>query len=101
MNQMGKFIYQLIYRRPMANRSPNLDTILMIEKVIRDHGGEFNRRQVWQNLPKKVMWQTFVKAYDYLLDSHKIAEDRLGHVCWIWNPELVDKIMSRPDLRVR
>jgi hypothetical protein len=77
---------------------PRLDTVLMIEKIIRDTSGEFKKRQLWERLPKKVMYQTYCVVFDYLESSHKIARDREGHVCWIWNPELVKYYLARPHL---
>ena len=77
---------------------PRLDTVLMIENFIREHSGEYKKKKLWQNLPKKVMYQTYCVVFDYLKDSHKIAVDREGKVAWIWNPELVKKYMSSPEL---
>lgn len=77
---------------------PRLDTVLMVEKFIKDHSGEFKKKKLWQSLPKKVMYQTFCIIFDYLKESNKIAVDREGKVCWIWNPELVKKYMSSPEL---
>ena len=37
-----------------------------------------------ENLPKKMMYQTFCVIFDYLLDSGKIALYREGKVAWIW-----------------
>ena len=45
-----------------------------------------------------MMYQTFQVIFDYLLDSHKIAVDKEGKICWIWNPELVRKYLARPEL---
>ena len=77
---------------------PQLDTVLMVEEFIREHGGEFKKRALWENLPKKMMYQTFCVVFDYLLDSRKIAIDKEGKICWIWNPKLVKKYLSRPEL---
>lgn len=77
---------------------PRLDTVLMVEEFIKEHGGEFKKKSLWQNLPKKVMYQTFCVIFDYLLDLGKIAQDREGHICWIWNPELTQKYLNRLDL---
>lgn len=79
-------------------RFPRLDTVLMVEEFIRENGGEFRKRSLWENLPKKMMYQTFCVVFDYLLDSGKIALDREGKVAWIWNPELVKKYLNRKDL---
>ncbi len=79
-------------------RFPRLDTVLMVEEFIKENGGEFKKRNLWENLPKKMMYQTFCVIFDYLLDSGKIALDREGKVAWIWNPELVKKYLNREDL---
>ncbi len=77
---------------------PQLDTVLMVEEFIKSHGGEYKKRSLWENLPKKMMYQTFCVIFDYLLDSHKIAVDKEGKICWIWNPKLVKKYLARTDL---
>ncbi len=80
---------------------PQLDTVLMVENFIRDNSGEFGKRQLWEHLPKKVMYQTFCVIFDYLMDSGKIAADREGHIAWIWNPELVRKYLVKKHLMWR
>ncbi len=77
---------------------PRLDTILMIENFIREHSGEYTKKELWERLPKKVMYQTFCVVFDYLKDSNKIAVDKNGKVAWIWNPELVKKYLLSPEL---
>ena len=79
-------------------RSPTLDTVLMVEKTIEEHSGEFNRTELWKKLPKKVMWQTFLVILEYLESINKIAIDREGHIAWIWNPTLLKKLMSRKEI---
>ena len=49
-------------------RFPRLDTILMVEKFIKENDGEFKKRELWENLPKGMMYQTFCVVFDYLLD---------------------------------
>jgi hypothetical protein len=80
---------------------PQLDTVLMVEDFIRKHSGEFKKKSLWQNLPKKMMYQTFCVIFDYLESSQKIARDTEGKIGWIWNPEMVKKYLSRPDLSWR
>jgi len=77
---------------------PQLDTVLMVEEFIKEHGGEFKKKSLWEHLPKKMMYQTFQVIFDYLLSSGKIAVDKEGKVCWIWNQELVKKYLARPEL---
>jgi len=80
---------------------PQLDTVLMVEEFIRENGGEYKKRALWENLPKKMMYQTFEVIYNYLLDSGKIARDSEGKICWIWNPELVKKYLKDKSLFVK
>ena len=80
---------------------PQLDTVLMVEDFIKDHSGEYKKRSLWENLPKKMMYQTFCVVFDYLLESVKIAMDRERKIAWIWNPEGVKYYLDRPELRAR
>lgn len=80
---------------------PQLDTILMVEEFIREHSGEFKKRSLWENLPRKMMYQTFCVVFDYLVESSKIAIDKEGKIAWIWNPELVKRYLSNPKLKAK
>jgi hypothetical protein len=98
------YIYNKMHRMPSCSKSshsPRLDTILMVEHCIQAHSGEYKRRALWENLPKKMMYQTFKTILDYLEESGKIAADREGEICWIHNPDLVRRYAMREDLRVR
>ncbi len=79
---------------------PQLDTVLMVEEFIKQHSGEFKKRQLWENLPRKMMYQTFCVIFDYLMASGKMVTDREGKIAWIWNPELVKRFL-KPELVVR
>ena len=81
-------------------RSPTLDTVLMIEKIIDENSGEFNRTQLWKKLPKKVMWQTYIIVLDYLQSINKIAIDSAGKVGYIWCPEVAKKYSNRPRIKI-
>jgi len=76
-------------------RSPTLDTVLMVEKSVEQYSGEYNRTALWKNLPKKVMWQTYLVILDYLQNINKIAFDKEGKIAYIWNPELAKKLRKR------
>jgi len=79
-------------------RSPTLDTVLMVERAIERFSGEFSRTSVWKNLPKKVMWQTFLVVLDYLESINKIAIDRKGKIAYIWNPGLAKRLRKRTEI---
>jgi len=79
-------------------RSPTLQTVLMVEKFIDENSGEFKKTELFNNLPKKVMWQTFQVIMEYLERNLKIVYDREGYAVYIWNPALVAKYKNRDDL---
>jgi len=81
-------------------RSPTLNTVLMIEKTIEKNSGEFNRTQLWNALPRKVMWQTFLIVLDYLENINKIAFDRNGTLGYIWNPKLAKLLSKRKEIKL-
>jgi len=80
---------------------PQLDTVLMVEAFIRENSAEFKKRNLWEALPKKMMYQTFCVIFEYLAESGKIAQDKLGTVVWIWNPTLVKKYIGKSALRAK
>lgn len=81
--------------------SPQLDTILMVESFIREHSGEYKKRALWENLPRKMMYQTFSTIIGYLQDSGKIATDVDKKICWIYNPKLINQYISNSNLKIR
>ena len=92
---MPKAKQSQIFKHPI-DRYPRLDTVLMIEKAIADAGGDYSIRQLWQKLPKKVMWQTYLTVIDYLEYSGKILIDtRDNHPVWIWDPKGIEEIKRK------
>lgn len=87
-----------IQKNPFV-RSPTLDTVLMVEKTIDKHSGDYNRTELWKKLPKKVMWQTYLVVLDYLQDINKIAIDKMGKIAYIWNPSLAKKLAGRKEIK--
>lgn len=81
-------------------RSPTLQTVLMVEKFIKDNSGEYKKTELFNNLPKKVMWQTFQVIMEYLESIHKIVYENEGFVVYIWNPEFFNKIKDRPAIKL-
>lgn len=77
-------------------RFPRLDTVLMVEKFIQKHDGEFKKKELWKKLPKGMMYQTFCVIIDYLLYSGKISIDSEGKIGWIYYPkETSDRIKNK------
>ena len=81
-------------------RSPTLQTVLMVEKFIDDNSGEFKKTGLFNNLPRKVMWQTFQVIMEYLESVLKIVYDKEGYVVYIWSPEFYEKIKDRPAIKI-
>ena len=79
-------------------RYPRLDTVISIEEFIQEHDGEFKKKQLWQNLPKQIMYQTFSVVIDYLLISGKISVDTEGKIGWIFYPEEAQKRLKQAHL---
>ncbi len=81
-------------------RSPTLQTVLMVERFIDENSGEFKKTELFNNLPKKVMWQTFQVIMEYLESIHKIAYDNGGYVVYIWNPEFAKKVRNMTEIKI-
>jgi hypothetical protein len=84
---------------PIA-RSPTLQTVLMVEKFIDKNSGAYKKTELFNSLPRKVMWQTFQVIMEYLEGIGKIAYDNEGYIVYIWNPEFVEKIRDRPAIKL-
>jgi hypothetical protein len=80
------------------SRSPTLQTVLMVEDFIQEHDGEYKKKQLWEALPKKTMYQTFSTIVDYLLSSGKISVDSEGKIGWIFYPEEAEKRLEKAHL---
>jgi len=78
-------------RKAHPLRYPRLDTVLMVERFIQKHDGEFKKKQLWEHLPKRMMYQTFCVVMDYLLYSGKISVDAEGKIGWIYYPGKVEQ----------
>ena len=79
-------------------RSPTLQTVLMVEKFIEENSGEYKKTDLFNNLPKKVMWQTFQVIMEYLESINKIAYDNENYAVYIWSPALGQRYKNRKDL---
>ncbi len=62
---------------------PQLDTILMVEKFIENNSSIYKKKALWENLPKKMRYQTFQIILDYLIYSNKVGIDREKKIVWI------------------
>lgn len=69
---------------------PRLDTILMIEEVIKKTKQK-NKMHIWRAMPKKIMYQTFLLVLEYLEKSGKIVIEK-GRIEWIHDPVFVKRL---------
>ncbi len=79
-------------------RFPRLDTVLMVEEFIKEHDGEFSKKQLWEAMPRGIMYPTFSIIIDYLIVSGKISVDAEGKIGWIFYPEEAEKRLKKAHL---
>ena len=70
--------------RQKYRHTPRLDTIQMVENLIKDSGNYPSKNQLWRSLPKQVQYPTFKTILDYLEQSRKIMYDEDGSIVWIF-----------------
>ncbi len=75
--------------------SPTLNTVLMVEDVLKEAGEVLRVAELKRRLPKQVMHQTLLQILDYLQYSGKIIIGTKG-ILWIYTErkelkELINK----------
>ena len=78
----------------IITRMPRLDTVIMVETFIKEHNGDYKKTELFNSLPKKMMWGTFNVILAYLVENSKIGIDNPDHVIYIWNPQLAQRFMN-------
>jgi hypothetical protein len=78
---------------------PQLDTILMVEKAIKESGSYPTKKELLGSLPKKIQYQTFNRIIEYLEGSNKIVFNG-REIIWIFpdNPKLKKLLESSVKL---
>lgn len=79
----------------IITRSPRLETVIMVEQFIKENNGEFRKTELFNKIPKKIMWGTFNVILKYLYENNKIGIDKNGFIIYIWNPELIQKFLNK------
>jgi len=79
---------------------PQLDTILMVEKAIREAESYPTKKKLLQSLPKQIQYQTFKRILEYLESSNKIVCDG-RKIIWVFpdNPNLKKLLETAVKLR--
>ncbi len=74
--------------------SPTLNTVLMVEKILKDAKETITLAELKRKLPKKIMHQTLIRILDYLQLSGKIIIGTKG-ILWIFTERReLNKLMS-------
>jgi len=79
--------------------SPTLDTVAMVEETIKRYNGQFNKTQLWEKLPRKVMWRTYKTILNYLEEINKIGIAKNNILVYIWNPSHAKKLMEMEGVK--
>jgi len=87
-------ITQIIGRKKLRHY-PNLNTVLMVEDVLRDSNELLNLAELKRKLPRKVMHQTLIQILDYLQISGKIIIGTKG-ILWVFaERKELDRLIKR------
>ena len=79
---------------------PQLDTILMVERAIREAETYPTKKELLKCLPRQVQYQTINRILEYLESSNKIVFDG-RRIVWVFadNPKL--KALLENSVRLR
>lgn len=64
---------------------PNLKTMLMVEKALKNSDTMLTREDLKRELPKEIMHQTLNVILEYMEERGLILDSRKG-ILWIYNP---------------
>ena len=80
--------------KQILEHSPTLNTVLMVEEILRKSRQAIKIAELKRRLPKKVMHSTLIKILNYLQMSGKILLSTKG-IVWIYIPrEDLNKMIS-------
>jgi len=79
----------------IITRSPRLETVIMVEEFIKEKSGEYKKTELFNSLPKKMMWGTFNVILAYLYKDNKIGMDKNGVIVWVYNPEAYKQFVGK------
>lgn len=78
--------------------SPTLDTVIMVEETIKRIGA-CSITELYKALPRTVIYPTLRLIIEYFYAKGFIMSDRERKIVWVYNPKLIRKYRSRPDLK--
>jgi hypothetical protein len=71
--------------------NPTLESVLMVERVAKQHSGELGPYQLWQKLPRQMSYQTLQYILRYLEESGKLLMHD-GKIIWTWDPAAIARL---------
>ena len=74
---------------------PRLDTVIMVEETIKRMDDYPTKTQLLKAVRMNMMCQPFCMIMDYLIETNKIIIGKDGRIVWVWNPELMKKVMKK------
>ena len=80
MDKMNKYITK---KNERILYSPTLNTVLMVEKILKKSGELLTLVELKRRLPRQIMHQTLIQILDYLQISGKIIIGTKG-VLWVF-----------------
>jgi len=80
--------------------SPTLDTVTMVEETLKKLGA-CTMSELYKKLPRTVVYPTLRLIISYFHAKGFIMTDRENKIVWVYNPALVRKYLSRPELMVK
>jgi hypothetical protein len=66
-----------------ASHVPNMKTMIMVEKAIKESEEPMTKYSLWRKLPKGVEYPTLQWTLEYLEAHNSILIDKSGRVVWI------------------
>ena len=88
-----------IRSRVRIRHSPTLNTVLMVEGVLRKSNELVTIAELKRRLPKQVMHQTLIQILDYLILSGKIIMGTKG-ILWVYAERKELEAMIRKGIEV-
>jgi len=79
---------------------PRLDTILHVERVIREAKGPLSKNGVDRRLSKQIMRPTLNLILNYLEESGKLVVLKEG-IIWIYKEDISKKLRTKLDKGIR
>jgi len=77
-----------------CGHSPTLESLRMVEATIKSENGKLTKTEIWESLPRKMMYQTYKQAIDYFIEQKKVIL-RGKKVFWINYSDTLFKLLEK------